>query len=121
MLGAAEKVQEVGAAATSAAATSAAAAAAAAAGDSWPLAAVSAREATACSAHAHAASAAGPRSVPAQLLRGLGVKCDTDTTTELTPGQKFRHWCAGRHLRCWLRAGWHGLCVCSARWSLPEA
>ncbi len=29
-----------------------------------------------------------------QLLRGLGVKCDTDTTTELTPGQKFRHWCA---------------------------
>lgn len=28
-----------------------------------------------------------------QLLRALGVKCDTDTTTELTPGQKFRSWC----------------------------
>ena len=28
-----------------------------------------------------------------QLLRNLGVKCDTDTTTELTPAQKFRHWC----------------------------
>ena len=29
---------------------------------------------------------------PPQLLRELGVKCDTDTTTELTPGQKFRAW-----------------------------
>ncbi|PSC70038.1 proline-tRNA ligase [Micractinium conductrix] len=27
-----------------------------------------------------------------ELLRELGVKCDTDTTTELTPGQKFRAW-----------------------------
>ena len=26
------------------------------------------------------------------MLRGLGVKCDTDTTVELTPGQKYRHW-----------------------------
>lgn len=25
-------------------------------------------------------------------LRAVGVKCDTDTTHKLTPGQKFRHW-----------------------------
>ena len=25
-------------------------------------------------------------------LRSAGVKCDTDTTHKLTPGQKFRHW-----------------------------
>ena len=33
-----------------------------------------------------------------QLLRGAGVKADSDTTNELTPGQKMRHWCV------WARA-----------------
>jgi hypothetical protein len=33
------------------------------------------------------------------LLRGAGVKCDTDTTTELTPGQKMRSWCGGGEQR----------------------
>jgi hypothetical protein len=28
-----------------------------------------------------------------QLLRDAGIKCDTDTTTKPTPGQKFRSWC----------------------------
>ncbi|EFN51249.1 hypothetical protein CHLNCDRAFT_141275 [Chlorella variabilis] len=27
-----------------------------------------------------------------ELLRGAGVKADSDTTNELTPGQKMRHW-----------------------------
>jgi hypothetical protein len=26
------------------------------------------------------------------MLREAGIKCDTDTTNELTPGQKMRHW-----------------------------
>jgi hypothetical protein len=25
-------------------------------------------------------------------LRGAGVCCDSDTTNELTPGQKYRNW-----------------------------
>ncbi|PRW39064.1 plastidal glycolate glycerate translocator chloroplastic [Chlorella sorokiniana] len=39
-----------------------------------------------------AAAVLGAAEKVQELLRGLGVKCDTDTTTELTPGQKFRHW-----------------------------
>lgn len=27
-----------------------------------------------------------------QLLRDGGVKADTDTTTQRTPGQKYRYW-----------------------------
>ena len=44
-----------------------------------------------------------PACLPAclpQLLRGAGVKADTDTTNERTPGQKFRYW--------WGGLGWAG-------------
>lgn len=27
-----------------------------------------------------------------EALRAAGVKCDTDNSTKLTPGQKYRHW-----------------------------
>jgi hypothetical protein len=26
------------------------------------------------------------------VLRGAGIQCDTDTTNQHTPGQKFRYW-----------------------------